>query len=326
MEVHWHQEPWQVLVRLVDRLPHALLIHGPSGIGKLAFAERFAKFLLCEARTSEGEPCGRCEGCRWFVAGSHPDIRRVEPESFVRRAPDEDDAPNQRAAKPSSEIKVEQVRELADFLGLGSHRGRLRVALVHPAEDMNVHAANALLKGLEEPPPGAVFIFVSHRPSRLLPTVRSRCVALPMQVPASEQALEWLGAQGLANGARWLAFAGGAPLQALDYAQGTRAEAIGKMLAALGSGRAAELTALVDSREDLAMLAEVLQKFALDKAFACAGASPPYRTIDPGAGVPSGMREWLSFARRMGANRALASHPLNPKLFAAEMLAAMPNS
>jgi len=326
MNFSWHQQSWDSLLRLVERLPHALLIHGVSGIGKLAFAERFAQFLLCEARTSAGEPCGRCEGCRWFVAGSHPDIRRVEPETFARRAPDEEDAPSQRPAKPSSEIKIEQVRELADFLALGSHRGRLRVALVHPAEGMNLHAANALLKSLEEPPPGAVFILVSHRPSRLLPTVRSRCVALPMQTPPSEPALAWLGAQGLPDAARWLAYAGGAPLRALEDGRGPRGEAIERMLAALASGRAGELTGLVDSREDLAIVAEVLQKFALDKAFASAGASPRYGTIDSGTGASTGTREWLSFARRLGADRALTTHPLNPKLFAAEMLAAMPNS
>ncbi len=326
MKFPWHQQSWEALVRLVDRLPHALLIHGVPGIGKLAIAERFAQFLLCEARTSDGEPCGKCEGCRWFVAGTHPDVRRVEPEILARRLPEEEEAPSQRPAKPSSEIKVEQVRELADFLGLGSHRGRLRVALVHPAEDMNVHAANALLKGLEEPPSSAVFVLVSHRPARLLPTVRSRCVALPMQVPANEPALEWLGAQGLPNGARWLAFAGGAPLRAWEDGRGPRSEAIDKMLAALASGRAAELTALVDSREDLAILAEVLQKYALDKALASAGANPRYLTINPGTGASSRLREWLSFARRMGAERALTSHPLNPKLFAAEMLASMPNS
>jgi len=325
MKLPWHQKSWEALVRLVDKLPHALLIHGTPGIGKLALAERFAQYLLCEARTSSGEPCGRCDGCRWFVAGSHPDVRRIEPEILAKRVADDEEAGSQRPAKPSSEIKIEQVRELADFLALGSHRGRLRVALVHPAEDMNAHAANALLKSLEEPPPGAVFVLVSHRPARLLPTVRSRCVAMPMEAPASKAALQWLGAQGLSDGARWLAFAGGAPLRALKYGRGTQAEAIDKMLAAIASGRRAELAGLVEAREDLQLLAEVLQKFALDKALVAAGASPRYHTIDPGTGGSSRAREWLAFARRMGSDRALTSHPLNPKLFALEMLAAMPD-
>jgi DNA polymerase-3 subunit delta' len=324
MRFPWHRESWKKLVQLVDRLPHALLIYGPSGIGKRAFAERFAQFLLCEARTAGGEPCGTCDGCRWFVAGSHPDVRRVEPEILAKRIADDDETPGQRSAKPSSEIKVDQVRELADFLAVGSHRARLRVALVHPAEDMNLHAANALLKSLEEPPPGAVFILVSHRSAKLLPTVRSRCIAVPMHVPETAAALEWLAAQGLDDGARWLAFAGGAPLRALDYGRGQRSEAILGMLETLASGQVSELAARVETREDLALMAEVLQKFALDKAWSSAQAAPRYRTVESKAAQPSHLHEWLGFARRMGRERALAGHPLNPKLFAAEMLAAMP--
>src|SRR5207302_9240848 len=128
-----------------------------------------------------------------------------------------DPAPARRTKQPSLFILIEQVRELASFLNVGSHRGALRVALVHPAEDMNANAANALLKGLEEPPAGAIFILVSHRPARLLPTVRSRCVAIPVPIPPREVSLAWLAAEGAANPERWLAFAGGAPLQALDY-------------------------------------------------------------------------------------------------------------
>ena len=88
-----------------------------------------------------------------------------------------------RRAKPSAEIRVDQIRELSDFLYLGSHRGRRRVAIVHPAESMNVHAANALLKGLEEPPAGAMFLLVAHHPARLLATIRSRCVVAAVPRP-----------------------------------------------------------------------------------------------------------------------------------------------
>ena len=130
----------------------------------------------------------------------------------------DDEAPAKRTKQPSIEIKVDQVRELADFLYIGSHRGRMRVALVHPAEDMNENAANALLKGLEEPPASAMFILVSHRPAQLLPTIRSRCVSVPVGIPAREAALAWLEAQGLKEAERWLAYAGGAPLRAVEYA------------------------------------------------------------------------------------------------------------
>ena len=104
----------------------------------------------------------------------------------------------------------------------------MRVALVHPAEDMNPNAANALLKGLEEPPAGAMFILVSHRPAQLLPTIRSRCVALPVPIPPREAALQWLSGQGIKDAERWLAYAGGAPLRALDYA--AKAESLSRLL------------------------------------------------------------------------------------------------
>src|SRR5205823_7615954 len=129
-----------------------------------------------------------------------------------------EEAPAGKRGKPSLVIKIEQIRGLEDFLNIGSHRGKLRVALVHPAEDMPEASANALLKGLEEPPSGAVFLLVSHRPAQLLPTVRSRCVALPVALPPVEVAQRWLESQHVKDAARWLAYAGGAPLRAMDYA------------------------------------------------------------------------------------------------------------
>jgi len=168
------------------RLPHALLLHGPRGVGKLALAERLGQLLLCEG---ENRPCGKCDGCRWYLAGTHPDLRRVEPEALAKGVEpgeegEEGAESSSKKKKPSLDIKIEQVRALADFLNLRSHRGALRVALLHPAEEMNPNAQNALLKGLEEPPAGAVFILVSHRPHRLLPTVRSRCVKTSSHSPA----------------------------------------------------------------------------------------------------------------------------------------------
>jgi len=319
----WNKTLWTDLTSAAERLPHALLIHGPRGIGKRALAEHFAQFLLCEGPQSE-RPCGGCAACRWFVAGNHPDVRWLEPEAIAKPATiegEEADRAGSRSAKPSLEIKVEQVRALADFLNVGSHRGRRRVALVHPAEDMNLHAANSLLKSLEEPPSGAVFLLVSHRPARLLATIRSRCVALPVSLPGHSEAEAWLRANGVADAARWLAFAGGAPLRALEYGSGPRGETIARLLNALQAGTPQE--AATGDREEVEALAEVLQKLALDRAFAALGAEPKYAT-GSSAAAPARAYEWLAFARAMGRNRALARHPLNPKLFASDMLAAIP--
>jgi DNA polymerase-3 subunit delta' len=332
MDSFIQEEAWKELLSKLDRLPHALLLHGPQGVGKLALAERFAALLLCERGGKDGRPCGACDGCRWFAAGSHPDVRFVEPEAIARQAPEaeegedaeEEPTARGRKRKPSTEIRVDEIRALAGFVNLGSHRGGRRVAIVHPAEDMNASAANALLKSLEEPPPGAMFILVSHRPARLLPTIRSRCVHVAVRVPDAVAARNWLEAQGVRDAARWLAFAGGSPRRALEYASGEQGEAIERILRALASGRDAAADA-VSERAELELLAEILQKIALDRAFAALGGRAKYSAAGAGA-RPDEAREWLAYARAMGRNRALARHPLNPKLFAAEMLGGMPGA
>lgn len=223
-----------------------------------------------------------------------------------------------KAAKPSTEIKVEQVRALESFLNVQSHRGGRRVVLVHPAEGMNPSSANALLKGLEEPPAGAFFLLVSHRPAKLLPTIRSRCVPVPIGMPPPGVAQAWLGEQGAKDSKRWLAFASGAPLLALQYSQGA-SEPLDDLLRLLQDGDFDGLGA-VNDRERLEALAEVLQKHALDVALASYCGATKYGEARPSRNPAA----WLRYARQSGRNRALAGHPLNPRLFAGVMLAEMP--
>lgn len=319
--------PWNepILARFrsrLERLPHALLVHGAPGVGKLALAERMAQLLLCEHADPARRPCGECEACRWFLGGNHPDFRRVEPEALAKQPLETEEGeegtaetpPARRTRQPSLQIKIEQVRELADFLNLRSHRGRLRIALVHPAEDMNENAANALLKGLEEPPSGAIFILVSDRPARLLPTIRSRCVSLAVPLPPKDVALKWLANQNVKDAERWLAYAGGAPLGALDYA--AEAPLLERLLQSPG---------IVEDREGIERLTEALQKIAVDRAFSAFGLAPKYRTGTARV-APQQARAWIRYARWMNESRKLARHPLNPKLFSAEMVAAMPKS
>lgn len=306
----------------LERLPHALLVHGAPGLGKLELAERMAQLLLCEHVDPARRPCDECDACRWLLGGNHPDFRRVEPEALAKQPVEMEEgeegtgegSPARRPKQPSVQIKIEQVRALADFLNLRSHRGRLRVALVHPAEDMNENAANALLKGLEEPPAGAIFILVSGRPARLLPTIRSRCVSLAVPLPPKEVALKWLAAQNVKDAERWLAYAGGAPLRALDYA--AEAPLLDRLLQSPG---------MVEDRQGIERLTEALQKIAIDRAFSAFGLPPKYRT---GAArvSPQQARAWIRYARWMNEQRALSRHPLNAKLFSAEMVGAMPKS
>jgi len=222
----WQTDDWTRLQQLRAHWPHALLLHGEAGIGKLKFAQHLAQGLLCESSQSNGEPCGTCSACHWFTQGNHPDYRAVVPEALAGLVtaadPAADDKPDTDEGKktrtPSKEIKIEQVRALLDFCGVGSHRGGLRVVLLYPAEALNVAASNALLKTLEEPPSGVVFLLVSARMDRLLPTIVSRCRQWPMSLPQPGAAVEWLAAQGVADPAALLAEAGGAPLNALALA------------------------------------------------------------------------------------------------------------
>jgi DNA polymerase-3 subunit delta' len=313
-----------------------LLVHGARGVGKLELATRFAQLLLCERKGKGKDPCGACEGCRWFLGRNHPDFRQVEPEviALARAAVLEDpveevdfeideETGTRRRRKPSLQIRIEQTRALGDFVNMGSHRGGLRVALIHPAEDMNTATANSLLKMLEEPPANAVFILVSHRAAGLLPTIRSRCVPVPVPLPDAGAAAKWLEKQGVRNAARWLAFAGGAPKRALDNATGEQGEALEEALRALAAG---DLAALGNAKDQKALepLAEVLQKVALDRAFLVLTGKAKYSLAAGGAS--GNAKAWLAYARAMGRNRLLTRHPLNPRLFAADMISAMPKS
>jgi DNA polymerase III subunit delta' len=319
------KDAWSSLAAKRNRLPHALLLHGAPGVGKLALAERFAQLLLCEKPGQGANPCGTCQGCRWFLGGNHPDVRILEPEATAlalgrpSAAAEEGEEEKSKDTKASLQIKIDQTRALGSFVNVGSHRGGRRVAIIHPAEDMNTATANSLLKSLEEPPPGAVFLLVSHRPARLLPTIRSRCVPVPVPLPEPKAATAWLAAQGVRAPERWLAFAGGAPQRALEYATGERGQAIERVLRAIASGDRNTL-AEVKGREELEPLAEVLQKMALDRAFAALAGRAKYG----GSAAAGDARAWLAYARAMGRHRALTGHPLNPKLFAAEMVAEMP--
>jgi DNA polymerase-3 subunit delta' len=316
----WNRPVLESISAILGRLPHALLIHGAPGIGKRALAEHVARLILCESPASPTDPCGQCGPCRWALAGNHPDLRRVEPESMAVPAAAEEGARPDKTARPSTEIKVDQIRELSDFLNVGSHRGGRRVAIVDPADAMNPHAANSLLKSLEEPSPSVVFLLVSHRPARLLPTIRSRCVAVPVPMPEPAVALRWLTEQGVAEAELWLAFSGGAPLLALDCAHSEKAQDVARMLDCLKRGDLDGLAASVSDRDGMEALADTMQKFALDRAFVASGAAARFGTSADSWAGKFPVRHWLAVARRLGRDHALARHPLNPRLFAGELV------
>ena len=210
---------------------HAVLMHGPAGVGHLELGLLRAQAILCERTDQPGRPnpasppglpCGRCTSCHLVATRVHPDFLLVLPELLrvqMGWLDDNDSKLGKADAKPSREIKIEQVRQAIAWSQQTSGRGRGKVLLLHPADALNATAANALLKTLEEPPGTLRLLLTSADPERLLPTVRSRCQRLRLDLPAADSAGAWLRTQGLADPAALLALAGGSPLAALAYSQ-----------------------------------------------------------------------------------------------------------
>ncbi|SFZ78944.1 DNA polymerase III subunit delta' [Chitinimonas taiwanensis] len=313
----WQGTTWQALRAQDARQHHALLITGEPGIGKLAFARHLAKSLLCES-TSDAKPCEVCAACRWVEAGNHPDYRELTPVVEDEEA----DSESKAKKKPSAWITIDQVRELNDFVHLSAHRGGQRVTLVQPAEALNLAAANALLKTLEEPPPGAIFILISHQWRRLLPTIRSRCRQLPMPLPERAQALAWLEAQGLADAAAHLAEAGGAPLAAIERADASALALRRALLAELAEPRQLDPLALAERLDkqklEVGKVTDWLARWVYDLARLGLADSVRYYPDDMSRLAPlaSGLDpvRLMRYHDTVLAAKKLASHPLNARL------------
>jgi DNA polymerase-3 subunit delta' len=316
----WQEQAWKTWVQLRERLPHAILIQSGEGMGEFEFSLACAQSLLCENPGPDRRACGSCRACNWFSQGNHPDFRLIVPESM---APDSREEGAEAAKKSSDQIRVEQVRELAGFLAVGTHRGGLRVLLVYPAEAMNANTQNALLKSLEEPPPETIFLLVSTQAERLLATVRSRCLRFALPLPEPAQVLRWLKEQGVERPEAALAGAGGAPLAGLKAA-------------GMDADRRSFIEGLQNPRFDPIALAESvarvplwdlvgwLQRWSYDLLLArVAGRiryNPDQEAVIAATAGRCDAAELAGYLRQLAAARALARHPLNAKLFAEDLL------
>ncbi len=226
-----HDLPWHLAARerlaaavRAGRLSHGLLLAGPAGVGKEAFAARLAAALVCARGPDDLEPCGSCPECLLSFAGTHPDLYWVRP------------------LEEKKTIQVDPVREACAQLAMTSMRSGRRVAVISPADAMTVSAQNALLKTLEEPGAGTVLVLVTARPSRVLATLRSRCQRVELARPPSALATDWLAGE-VGEGAdprRLLEMAAGAPLRARElapHAAGMDTQ-MGELVEALARGRA----------------------------------------------------------------------------------------
>ncbi len=320
----WQHDSWQALQGLRSRLPHALLLKGAQGIGKFDLAVNFAQSLLCEEPLAGGMPCGECDSCHWFEQGNHPDFRLVQPEALATQ----DEAEEKSGGKkPSREISVQQIRDLAAFANLSAHCGGYRVIVIHPAESMNNNAANSLLKTLEEPSGKLLFLLVTHKPQQLLPTILSRCLAFAFPTPAGDVGAAWLRQQGVGNPEHALAQTGFAPLQALEWAEsGEGAEERNILLSAIRQPTKMDALAVAESLQRSAPLHAIhcLQQWCHDLASARLAGTVRYfpDQADMIAKLANGISPaaLMRFQKELLEARRAAFHPLNPRLFLESLL------
>ena len=316
----WHQTQWRELLDRRSALPHALLFRGREGIGKLDFVRKLAQSLACGSPDA-GAACGVCQSCRWFAAEAHPDYREIVPEAL--RADADGAAAGER--KPSQQISVDEIRNLHDFINLTAHQAGGKTIVVYPAETLNVNAANALLKSLEEPPPDTRFMLVSHRPSYLPATIISRCQQIVLPTPPVQMAEQWLREQGVAEPALSLAQTGNAPLAALSLDDGVFWTQRKSLLGGLAAP-AVDAFALAEQIRDfpLARLLGWLQRWTYDllsaKSIGQVRYNPDY--AKPIAQLAGRLRaiDIARFHRVLVRQQRSIHHPLNARLYIEQLL------
>lgn len=307
------------------RLHHGWLLAGPRGVGKATLAWRIARFLL--AQPGEAGLCAAAPAPGSLdVPPGHPVARRMralsEPRlKLIRRSLND-------RGQLRQVIVVEDIRALRDFFGLSAADGGRRVVIVDAADEMNPNAANALLKLLEEPPAGAVLLLVAHQPSRLLPTIRSRCRMLtlaPLDAGAMRAALAQAGAGG-ADAAALAALAGGSVGEALRLVAGDGLATYGRIVALIGAMPGLsrpDLIRLADSaagrgaegRFELIVRLAELAAARLARAGA-SGRIPPEAAPGEAAAIArlapdlAAARVWAALAGELGA-RARAGRAVN---------------
>jgi DNA polymerase-3 subunit delta' len=327
----WLQEKWNALMSSTARIAPALLLHGTPGVGKFELARQISKARLCEkALPPNFEPCQQCASCVLFEAGTHPDYLILEPEA--EKAEEGELAQPTSKAKPAAQISVAGVRASIEFNQLSSSRGHGKIIVIHPAETMNHHAANALLKTLEEPAAGVQLVLVSDHPGRLPPTIRSRCSKVQIVRPEREIAIQWLKGQQVQEPGRALDEAGGAPRSAYamnkDDAHARATMVVDQLVKdPTKMGMVEELLGIEADR-----LLTLLQKRALDRLAQSLCGRPIYRTTRvelPDEDQSPAHSEVMAFrlvrwTTSLNAELRFVSHPLNPRLLCERILNSVP--
>lgn len=298
-EVLGHQQNKEFLQKLLKpgSRPHALLFYGMGGIGKKMLALHFAKTFLC--KSAGKKPCGICESCR---------LMDIENNSFAHP-----DFYLLTAEEAGKDIKIEQVKEMAKQAAFAPVLSEHKVCIIDDAGQMTAEAANSLLKLLEEPPPGWMFILITQQAERLLPTVLSRVVRLRFDEPDNSAVQQILKAKGITQNTQVLAaLAGGSPGRALSYNQADifaiRREALDLMkklplqnpfgyIAALGWGEKYDRAAAL-------LLTEQFIYLLRDVLLVQSGAGGQVYNTDIMAGLDGIAADWPLHTARQGVNAA----------------------
>ncbi len=301
--------------QLLAQRGHAWLLHGPSGLGQYSLAMALARAWLCEQPNAQGA-CGHCGSCHAIDVRTHADLCVLMPETTMlamdwplsEKAQAEVD---DKKRKPSREIRVDAMRDTVEFSQRTSARGRGKVILVFPAEDMNHITANALLKTLEEPPGDVKFVLASEAAHQLLPTIRSRCLGHTMHWPDARASQDWLVAQGFSSTQAELLLraSGDRPDDALAFgASGRDPGAWGHLPKAVAQGDVAYF-----KDWSVPQTLDALHKLCHDMMAMRAGGEPRYFVAEQlGAGS-----SWLALAhwsKALARARRTVDHPFNAGL------------
>ncbi len=322
----WLDEAAERLDAMRDHLPNAILIHGMAGVGTYELARWFAERLLCESPNMDGSACGICQGCRMMHANTHPDCRIVVSE-FLANALDLPYTPPEVASsskKLSREVRIHQFRALTDFFTMAPHRGGKRVVLVYPADMVRAEAAASLLKSMEEPPEGMVFLLAADDIDAVLPTIRSRSRLLRVGVPNRDEALRWLKAQKRSPKApeEALAMAGGAPILALrdttGYTLTTKAQKTLHDLLAKGASLTPDSIIRSYSADmTVPAVAFYLSRWCYDLLRVKSGSAPHFfiHEAEVMTSIANGasMKNLLSLNAAVAEMRRSAEHPLSAR-------------
>ena len=284
------------------RLAHGLLLHEDPGAGGLELARWIAQRVNCSVPARA--PCGECQSCRWIKADQHPDVTRLSPE------------------EDSEYIKIEPVRELIADLTLTAHGRGYKVAIFSPADALYPNAGNSLLKTLEEPSKRTLILLVTSQPSRLLPTLRSRCSRLRLAGPTREEAADYLtAARGAGPWAEALATTGAGPFSLLDADPAALAQLRNDTIATLadiGSGNL-QPPAVADrwAKSELAIRLSCLESWITDRILE----STSIRDVThlSGAALPPKICRLFEFSDAIRDMRKLAHTSIN-KTMAVEAL------